>query len=194
MEPLSKTAVLRAFLGEQLGARGHVLDDETFRLIEAHVTLSEAEGAEAEEIRSVELQKHTDGKVTGRMFSLYNVSQIGWHDLFGLALKEAAILAMTDETRLKIALALLTLVHDFFKHLNTDLNETEARILLAIYDLEKPEFSTADLQESCRKQFTKPLSGAQIQTLLDAFVRMTILDYDKKKERYFRRQKISLVR
>ncbi|MBK6931469.1 MAG: hypothetical protein IPH12_11615 [Saprospirales bacterium] len=194
MDQIAKATVLRAFLAENLSTRGHALDEETFRLIEMHVTLSETDRPESEEIRSVDIKAHTDGKVTAKMFSLFNVSQISLHDLFGLALKEMVILTMTDETRLKIALALLAVVHDFFKFLNTDLNELEAKVLLSVYDLNKPEYSAADVKEAFRQRFSKPISSEQLKIILDGFVHMTILKYNKRKELFSNRQKISLNR
>lgn len=194
MSQTEKTTILRAFIAEKLAPLGCQLDDESFFLLESQLTLSEAGRPEREEIRSVDLKTHTDGKVSAGMFSLYQVSQISLNDLFGLALKEAGVLMMHEDTKIKITLAFLAVVHDFFKLLNIELNESEARVLLAVYDIDKPAFSAADIKEAYRQRFVKPISADRLDVFLDAFVRMTILGFDKRTALYAKRQRIHLNR
>ena len=105
--------ILRAFLTEKLGSS---LDEETFMILEEHISMAEIEQPESEEIRSVDLKLTTDGKVTGSMFSFYNITRLSLHDLFKMVLNAATGL-LANETKLKITLAILAVANDFYKHL-----------------------------------------------------------------------------
>ena len=194
MEQIKKVKILKAFIDQKLEEAGYQTDENTFRTIEQCITLSEAYGPESEEIRSVEGKVDSDGKVSAQMFSLLNASQISMQDLFDLALKEAAVLAMDGDSKLKIALALLAVARDFYKLLNKNLNESEAKTLLAISDLGKNTYSLEDLNAAYNQRFSEAIPLEKLKGFLDGFEKMSIVEYDKKKDRYANRQRISFKR
>lgn len=182
--------ILRAFLTEKLGSS---LDEETFMILEEHISMAEIEQPESEEIRSVDLKLTTDGKVTGSMFSFYNITRLSLHDLFKMVLNAATGL-LANETKLKITLAILAVANDFYKHLSADLNEAEAKVLLAIFYIEAETFSAADVQEAYQKQFGEAIDATKLNTFLEAFKKMTILHYDFSTQLYATNQSISFTR
>jgi hypothetical protein len=99
--------ILRAFLTEKLGSS---LDEETFMILEEHISMAEIEQPESEEIRSVDLKLTTDGKITGSMFSFYNITRLSLHDLFKMVLNAATGL-LANETKVKIIAACNVIHH-----------------------------------------------------------------------------------
>jgi hypothetical protein len=194
MDQNTQSKVLYAFLSETLNAKGFSLDEETFNQIEANISLSEKEGPESEQMRSVLVKEATDGKYSAKMFSLYNITQLSLHDLVEMAIKGATVFTMANETKVKITLAILAVANDFYKHLSADLNEAEAKVLLAIFYIEAETFSAADVQEAYQKQFGEAIDATKLNTFLEAFKKMTILHYNFTTQLYATNQSISFTR
>lgn len=194
MDKNLQTQILAAFLQEKLAPAGQELDAESFALLADHLALSPIDGPEAEQTRSVELKQSPDGKVSGVLFSLYNITRLSLHDLVGLALKGAAIFTMATETRVKITLAILALANDFYKHIKLELSENEAKVLLAVFDVEPETYTTADVQKTYEQRFGTAIDLPQVNGFLQLFAKMNILHFDPLKQQYANQQRISFTR
>lgn len=190
----NQSQILRAFLDEKFSDSGTGIDDESFKLIRNYVSMTEAELPESEQMRSIKGEKSTDGKYLAKHFSLYNITQISLHDLFDMLLKGAGVFNMVKETSFKIILAILAIAKDFYKHMNQDLNETEAKVLLAISTIKPDTFSLQDVQQAYQQEFNTTIEETELQVFLDAFKKMTILRFNPQSKLYSTRQNIEFTR
>lgn len=194
MPQQQQTKILQAFLTEQLQQLDFALDQDSFRFIESQLSLAEVPGPEAEQKRSVDLEQAPDGTISGEMFSWYNLTQLSMTDLFGWVLNGASLFTMGNESKVKIALAVLAMINDFFKQLSAPLSEAEAKALLAIFDVEPEAYTLAAVQDAYQKRFGTTISDTQLQAFMDAFVKKTIVRYDYQTQTYTNRQSISFTR
>lgn len=194
MSQQQQSKILQAFLAEQLQSLDLVMDQDSFRFIESQLSLAEVPGPEAEQKRSVDLEQAPDGTVSGKMFSWYNLTQLSMTDLFGWVLNGASLFTMSNESKVKIALAVLSMINDFFKQMSAPLNEPEAKALLAIFDVESDAYTLKDVQSAFQKRFDTAISDTQLQAFMDSFVKKTIVRYDYQTQLYSNRQSISFTR
>lgn len=168
--------ILRAYLTEQLEAAGYTPDAAALDTLTAHVALREGQSDETGEVRSVTIKEDTDGKFSAKHFSLYNLIEVKFYDLFGLGIGALPIMGMAGQPLL-VAIAVLKLVYDFYPKLSYDLTETDAKILLAMYYLGKKEFALDEAQASFQQQFGTPLEEARFSRAIDFFRKKDILRY-----------------
>ncbi len=186
--------VLRAFITEKLEDMGYTADEVVLKTVVAGVSLREGRSNEKEEVRSLKLKEATDGTITARHFSLYNLLQVSNFDYRKLLIDELAILAIPVEQKVKALLAILALINNFFEKLSYDFNAVDAKILLAIYHLEnRNQFSPEAVQQSYLDEFGEDLVGKQLERSLNFFVNRRVLR--KLKDNQYRlREQVSYER
>jgi hypothetical protein len=170
-----KSQALRAFITKALAEHGYEPEEAVFQAIEQTVTLTEKPGSEAEETRSGHIKEASDGKISAEIFSLYNLSRVSFYDLFGVLMTEAGILLMTDDTKLKIGLALGKMIYDFYPKLTYKLNDLDAKIMLAIYHVQTPTFQVEAVAEAFEAQFGQSIEAAQLTRSLEFLVSLDFL-------------------
>lgn len=168
--------ILRAYLSEQLKSAGYTPDAAALDRLSSHISLREGQSDEAGEVRSVTIKEDNDGKFSAKHFSLYNLIEVNFYDLFGLGIGALPIMGIAGQPLL-IAIAVLKLVYDFYPKLSYDLTETDAKILLAMYYLGKKEFALDEAQASFQQQFDTSLEEARFSRAIDFFRKKDILRY-----------------
>lgn len=159
---------LRAFIIEKLSEAGLKADETTIQALLAGVSLEEGEPNEAEEIRTIRIKEDADGRVTAKSIKLYNLLKVSPHDLMDFLLKEATVF-IAEDTKVKVFLALLILLHEFTPKLAYSFNETDARILLAINSLNVKNFAVSDIEDAYSRRFGEPLKPGQAERAVDFF-------------------------
>lgn len=187
-----KIQVLRAFITEALAEHGYTPDETVFQAIEQCVTLTEVEGPEYEEVRSATIKEDSDGKVSAELFSLYNLSRVSFHDLFGLLITEATILTMTEDTKVKIGLAMASMIHSFWPKLTYKFNDQDAKIMLAIYQVKAASFGSEEVAIAYQAQFGQSVDAAQLHRSLEYLVDLDFLR--KSGDLYSPRQRMNYER
>lgn len=167
-------AALRAFLREKLAEAGLDGDEKAIDAIVAVARLEEGEPDEEKETRYIPIREDSDGKATAESIKFYNLMKVSFHDLSGFLLKETAIL-FSQDTRIQVFLSLLNLLHEFYPKLAYKFNDTDAGILLAIYNLGKEKFTVPELLDSYIQHFGKPLPVSQAERSLSFFESMKVL-------------------
>jgi hypothetical protein len=168
--------ILKAFLAEQFQAHGLEINDAILKAITSTVQIEEGEPDESQETRSVKITEDTDGKLAAQSFKFYNIIKMSYHDLVGFLLKESGIYFMEDD-KVKIFFSILFLLHDFSPKLTYKFNETDAKILLAIYENDRKEFSVADVQAAYQQHFAQALSEEQASRSLNHFKDLKVVEY-----------------
>lgn len=166
--------ILRAFLVEKLSEAGLTPDEGVLELMARAVTLEEGNPDEESETRHITIQEDTDKKTTAKSIKLYNLMTVSFYDLTGFLLKEMSIL-LSKDTRVMVFLSLLNLLHEFYPKLAYRFNETDAKILSAIYHLNKGRFSASELSNAYSLQFGESLTAGQMERSLIFFDRLKVL-------------------
>lgn len=185
--------ILRAYLSEELEQAGYSPDASALDLLSLHISLRAGVSKESDEVRSVTIKENTDGKYSGKHFSLYNLAEVSFYDLLGLGLDAVPIAGMNGKPFLQVAYAVLKLVHKFYPKLSYNLTETDAKILVAVRYLEKKEFTLADLKASFLQQFGTTIDEARFSRAIDFFRKKFILRY-KGEGIYQLRERIEYIR
>lgn len=169
-----ETVSLREFLSQKLESVGLEMEEAVLQALSAAVVLEEGDPKEEEETRTVRLTEDTDGEITADRLHWYNLMRVSFHDLTGFLIKESAII-LTEDTRLKVFLSLLNLLHEFYPKLTMPFNQADAKVLSAIYFLEKKTFSLPDLEASYARQFSEPLPQERSSRALNSFAALKII-------------------
>jgi hypothetical protein len=184
--------IIAAFVVEKI----HDVDAETanqiVRALNASVTLEQGNSNEDDETRSISLKEDTDGKITAKSMKLFNLMKISYYDLFGFLSKEVAI-GFTEDSRVKIIVSLFNLFYDFYPKFAYTFNETDAKVLLAIWQLNKKSFSAEEVLEEYAKNHTPSVASAQIARSLTFFKDMRVVK-DLGKGQYEVKEKITYER
>ncbi len=101
--------------------------------------------------RAVSFQEDSDGKHTAysRKFrNLFSKSLTEWMRIFG-----QSILIFGIESRLKLASAFLLLIPVLYDSMKVVFNEMDAKVIRAIFELGKKEFSQDELEAKLRELF-----------------------------------------
>lgn len=169
-------AALRAFLIKKLTEAGWEVDETTLNALLSSVILEEGEPDEAKETRTISIKEDTDGKITAESVKLFNLMKVSYHDLMGFLIKEATIL-LTEDTKVKVFLSLLNLLHEFYPKLTYAFNETDAKILSAIYFLKKEAFTVTEVEEAYSNQNSDLLPSGRAERALDFFTSLKATKY-----------------
>lgn len=167
-------AALRAFLAAKLNEAGLEADEKAIAAVVAATKLEEGEPKEENETRHVSIHEGTDGKLNAKSIKWYNLMKVSFYDLRNFLLTELAIL-YSDDTKAQVILSLLNLLNEFHSRLTYKFNETDARILLAIYRLNKDTFALPDLLDAYSQQFDTPLPASQAERSLNFFGSLKVL-------------------
>lgn len=184
--------VLRAYLSEQWKQQGWTLHDDALKALLGAVQIEVGESDESKETRAIKITEDTDGKLAAESFKFFNLMKMSFHDLSGLLLKESSVYFMEDD-KVKIIFSLLFLFHEFYPKLSYKFNETDAKILLAIYENGRQEFTLNDLQTAYHKRFDTALSQEQATRSLNYFKELRVLKY-LGEGKYFLREKMTYER
>lgn len=169
--------VLRAFLSEKLQAQGLAANETLLNGLLEHVVIREGQSDVNEEERAIEIKKGTDNKTSATRISAFNLLELSFTDVFDLVLAGGGVTVMGGASKLAYTFAICALLNEFIKKATTELNETDAKILLALYQLGKKSFQPEELQASYVKEFGEPLAADQLQRSLDAFKKGSIIRY-----------------
>lgn len=154
--------ILKTFIEEKLRKDDYKSDSLVIKSLLSAIVLEEGESSEERESRSVKLVEDTDGKFTAESLKLYNLMSVSYYDLFGFLKDEMIILAgIPENTGLKIALSVLNLLYEFVPKMTRKFNETDAKIIMAVYLQNKQPFSIDQLKATYQEQFKVPLSKEQ---------------------------------
>ena len=132
------------------------------------IDLEKGKSNENDETRSVTIVVDKDGTVSAESFKLYNV-RVSLKDVGKFALETSLSLLLTDDIKFQIVLSLLNIVDEFFPKLTITFNETDAKILLAIYQLNQQKVTIADVSDRYAETNTPSVSDDQIKRSLDLF-------------------------
>jgi hypothetical protein len=172
--------ILRAFLTEQFKPRCLEANEAILNAITSVVQIEEGEPDESKETRSIKITEDTDGKLAAASFKFFNLMKISFHDLYGFLLKESGIYFMEDD-KVKIIFSLLFLFHDFSPKLTYTFNETDAKILLAIYEhtdgIKNKQLDIPGIQQAYYQHFKEPLLEAQATRSFNYFKELGVLKY-----------------
>lgn len=166
--------IIAAFVSEKM----HGVDAETasqiVRALNASVTLEQGNSNEADETRSVTLKEDSDGKVSAKSIKLFNLMKVSAYDLFGFLSKEITI-GLTEDSRIKILVSLFNLLYDFYPKLTYTFNEMDAKILTAIWQLNKKTITAEEVLDSYGQTNTPSVSTAQMQRSLAFFSELKVI-------------------
>ena len=168
----SQEKIIAAYMAEKLNEN----DENIAKVLSSIMTLESGDSNEDEETRSIELKEDPDGQVTAKSFKLYNIMKISNYDLGKFLLEEIGI-ASFEETKLKITFGLLKLIYEFYPKLTYDFNDTDAKILLIIFQLKKKSITPPEVYDLYLQNFTPSVSTDQIQRSLDFFKEMRVIKY-----------------
>ena len=185
--------VLRAFLSEKLQEQGVAADETLLNGLMEHVVIREGQSDVNEEERSIEIKKGTDNKTTSKRISAFNLLELSFTDVFDLVLAGGGLTVMGGASKLAYTFAICALLNEFIKKATTELNETDSKILLALYQLGKKSFQPEELQASYAKEFGETLAADQLQRSLDAFKKGSIIRY-KGENNYQLRERMTYER
>lgn len=168
---------LHAFLSEQLEEQGLAVDETLLNGLLQHVVIREGQSDVNQEERSINIKKGADDKTIASRISAFNLLELSFTDVFDLVLAGGSLTVMTGASKLAYTFAICTLINEFIKKTSTEFNETDAKILLALYQLGKKSFQPEEVQASYAKEFGEPLAADQLQRSLDAFKKGFIIRY-----------------
>lgn len=189
---INQEQTIKAFVAEN--AQGMDADTQQYiaRALNAAVTLERGNSNEAEETRSVSLKEDTDGKVTAKSLKLFNLMKVSYYDLFGF-LAEEIIIALTEDSRTKIITSLFKLFYSFYPKLTYTFNDTDAKILMAIWQMNKQKWTADEVLDAYTQKNTPSVSTEQIQRSLNFLNELRVVKYLGKGV-YEQREKVTYER
>lgn len=189
---VNQKEIIAAFVSEKMQGIDSEINEKIVRALNAAITLEKGDSNEAEETRSITLKEDTDGKITAKSMKLFNLMKVSYYDLFGFLSKEIAI-GLTEDSRVKILISLFNLFYDFYPKFSYAFNETDAKVLMVIWQLNKKGFTAEEVLEEYTKNHTPSVSTAQIQRSLIFFKDMRVIK-DLGKGQYEVKEKITYER
>jgi hypothetical protein len=171
-----KEKIIKAFIAEKLQINETEINEGVFNTINASINLEIGESNEADEIRSISLLEDTDGKVTAKSIKLYNLMRVSLYDIVGFCLKETSIL-FTEDNKVKIIYALMNLLLDFYPKLTYSFNDTDAKILMAIWNIRKSTITIDEINASYSQLSSTIIEISQLQRSLEFFKTLRVLKY-----------------
>lgn len=149
-------------------------NDTVLKVLSAVVSLEKGDPNEDEETRKIKVTEDTDGTVAAHSFKLYNLMRMSFHDLTGLLLKGAA-LPLFEDTKLKIAYGVLSLIHEFYPKLTYNFNQQDSKMLLVILELGRAEFALDELSEAFRARYGEEIAEEKLGRSLTAFEKIKVM-------------------
>lgn len=167
-----KEEIIKALFAEKFGETDEIVAQTISKIINLEIGNSN----EDDETRSIDIVEDSDGKITAKSFKLYNIMKVSNYDL-GKLLIEETTLALVEDTRLKITLGLIKMLYEFYPKLTYAFNDTDAKILLTIYQLQKKSITPPEVYDTYLQNFTTSVSTAQIERSLNFLKDMRVLKY-----------------
>lgn len=169
--------VLRAFLAEKMEEQGVTADLILLNRLTEHVVLREGRSDIKEEDRAIDITKGTDNKYAATRISAFNLLELSFTDVFGMVLSGGEIALLGPISSLAYAFAICGVINEFIQKTKAPLNETDAKILLALYRLKKKRFTPEELQAAYLEEFKEALADDQLQRSLASFKQKYIVRY-----------------
>jgi len=190
----NKKATLSEFLTHELRKQGFQPDDQQIKILVEAVSLQEGQSNEADETRSVRINEDTDGQVTAKRFSLYNLMEIRYYEYFEFGLEAGLLFADNKPNKLQIALGLLLLLNSFHQKMSSEFNETDAKILLAIFHLDERSITESEVLQTYHKHFDQDLTPERLSRSMRYFEDIRILKKEEEKGSYRVRERMTYER
>jgi len=168
-------ATLETVISEELKSSGVQLDDSAWQQIHLAIQLKEGDSDESQEERSIRIKEGPYDEVTATHFSFYNLVEVDFYDLLGLGLNAAPIMMMGAEPKVKIILAILKIVYDFYPKLEYEFNETDSRILLVIADLGNVVFTQETVEVAYTEKYNIAIDSKRLYRAIGFFRKKGIL-------------------
>lgn len=172
-----KKEIIKAFAYNKLESDGFEPTEHALKSLSQHIQIFEGESNESEEFRSVDIDEDTDGKVSAKHFSLYNLIEVNFYDLFQFSLDGVAIMGMAGKPMFQIAYAALRVITDFAPKLTYEFNETDAKILLAIYHTKDKDFKVDEVSSKYLESFSEAIDQKRLNIAIGFFRKKGILRY-----------------
>ena len=170
--------VLKAYAAEVLKENGYQAEDEILDFVATHIQLSEGESNEEDEERSVDIHEDTDGTFSMKQFNYYNAINIRFYDIIGLGIESIPILALPIGSAIKIIYIVFKLIHKFHGELESDkFNETDAKIMYAIWHPKKKEFKQSDVKAEYAQIFKEEISDERLARSISFFRKRAIIKH-----------------
>ncbi|HMQ64356.1 MAG TPA: hypothetical protein PKE06_26975 [Flavilitoribacter sp.] len=171
---MTQKEVLKAFFENAFYRQGWPMDDKALSLLHQAINLSERPPDESESYRTAYVRQESDGKVTAHSIKLYNISQVGLTDLFGLLYKEMGLI-LFEETVQKVLYGLGVLLIDFLPKLKYEFNEQDAKLLLCLVKLNKKQFTKPELAAQYKTSFKKNLAQDKLDASITLFKDLRVI-------------------
>lgn len=162
--------VLREFVHELFPGK----DDTVLQVLDKIVSLEKGDPKEDEETRKVTITEDKDSTVTAKSIKPYNLMRMSFHDLTGLLLRGTA-LPLFEDTKLKIAYGVLSLIHEFYPKISYSFNEQDSRLLLVILELGRSEFTQIELAEADRARYGEEIDEEKIHRSLNVLEQIKVI-------------------
>ena len=171
--------LLQAHFESNFQEAGLTIDQDSLNALARSIQLEEGESNEEDEYRSVDIHQDTDDKVTAKQWKLFNTIKINFRDIFGLGVDAMPIMIMGTQPQWLLAFAVLKLIYKYISNpgLTVEFNEIDAKILLAIYKLNKKEVERDEIKVVYEKEFVEALSVERLGKAISFFRKQYILKH-----------------
>ena len=170
--------ILKAYLKEDLQKHTHPAEDILLDWLGNHIFLEEGQSDISKEERTLYLKDNYLGIPSARLKSWYNVVKINTHDLIGLSISAVPIMGMAGKPYFQIAWAILALAHSFSSKLEyKDFEPLDAKILAALFELKKEDFTIPELMAAFKAKYEDELTEERLNKAIGFFRTKNILRY-----------------
>ncbi len=170
----TQNKILRKFITERFEVQGIKPNAQSISAIYKVVSLEKGIPPEEGETRKVTVIEDTDGEISAKSISLYNLLKVSFQDLRGFLLKETTIL-FTEDEKVKIVFSLLNLIHEFMPKLAYSFNKQDSKLLLSIFNINLDSFSGSVVADQYRLLYNESITDEQLFRSINFFVAMKIL-------------------
>ncbi len=152
----NESSIIRSILLKRIGEKALTIDDCIIGHFSKAFEIKKGVPPEKGRTRKVKILEDTDGKLIAKSISLYNILTVSFYDFRDLIIKQS-IAFLAEDKQILLVLSMFNLIHEFTPKLVNDFNEQDAKVLLAIFQLNKMKFSVDELYEVVSR-----LEGEQI--------------------------------
>ena len=177
----NKEKILVSYINQKFSENGLEIDTDFEKKFASCIELEEGYRKIEDETRSVTIKEDTDGKISASSIKLYNIMKVEQFEIQKSLIKTDAVffdagLLNTDQI-IKMCFTLLDIAYEFYSKLKYTFNDTDAKILAAIYQftIKEKEFTETGLNTFYSVNSNETLKDGQISRSLHFFTSLKVI-------------------